>query len=196
MNKTVKIIIYVVGFFVLIGVVDMCSSCGKKGKKSRDQILNEAIAANDFRTCDSILVVSKDACDSAWDLNDNYWPRAEKVIKAQADYLIETDDPEAEIIFIKILNDNNLVFGQYNFVDGKNGSGNDNGFGAKALKIYNNFCLVTVNQCLINDKPELARKVAKLIRQDMEKNDDGIYHFSDKSKDEAKKAIADYEAEH
>lgn len=198
MNKTVKIIIYVVGFFVLIGVVDMCSSCGKKGKKSRDQILNEAIAANDFRTCDSILVVSKDACDSAWDLNDNYWPRAEKVIKAQADYLIETDDPDAEKLFIKILNDNNLIFSRYKFEEGGGDYKweNDNEYGAQALKIYNNFCLVTVNQCLINDKPELARKVAKLIRQDMEKNDDGIYHFSDKSKDEAKKAIADYDAEH
>ncbi len=44
MNKTVKIIIYVVGFFMLMGVVDMCSSCGKKDKKSRDEIINEAIA--------------------------------------------------------------------------------------------------------------------------------------------------------
>ncbi len=193
MNKTSKNIISILSIFALIAVV--FTSCGKK-EKTRVEILNEAIAANDFRTCDSILVVSKDACDSAWDLKDIYWPRAEKVLKAQADYLIENDDPDAEKIFIKILNDNNLVFGQYDLVDSKNGAGNDNGFGAQALKIYNNFCLVTVNQCLINDKPELARKVAKFIRQDLEEDTEEIYHFSDKSKDEAKKLIDDYEAEH
>ncbi|MCM1317138.1 MAG: hypothetical protein NC241_03050 [Bacteroides sp.] len=196
MNKTVKIIIYVVGFFVLMGVVDMCSSCGKKSEKSRDEIINEAIAANNFRTCDSVLIVIKDNCDMARDLDYFYWPRVEKVLKAQADYLIETDDPEAEKLFIKILNDNNLIFSRYKFEEGDKDWDNDNEYGAKALKIYNNFCLVTVNQCLINDKPELARKVAKLIRQDMEEDSERIYHFLDKSKDEAKKAIADYDAEH
>ena len=67
MNKTSKNIISILSIFALIAVV--FTSCGKK-EKTRVEILNEAIAANDFRTCDSILVVSKDACDSAWDLKD------------------------------------------------------------------------------------------------------------------------------
>ena len=94
MNKTVKIIVYVVGFFILMGVVNWCSSCGSEKKKSRDEIINEAIAANDFHTCDSVLIAVKDGCDGVYRLNEYYWPRAQKIVKAQADYLIETDDPE------------------------------------------------------------------------------------------------------
>ena len=66
----------------------------------------------------------------------------------------------------------------------------------EAVNKYNAFCLVTVNQCLLNDKPELARKVAKFIRQDMTRDNEKIYHLENTSIDAAKKAIADYDAEH
>lgn len=194
MNKTVKIIVYVVGFFILMGVVNWCSSCGSEKKKSRDEIINEAIAANDFHTCDSVLIAVKDGCDGVYRLNEYYWPRAQKIVKAQADYLIETDDPDAEKLFLKILNDNNMVFGEYTYID--NSDDNSNHWYREAVNKYNAFCLVTVNQCLLNDKPELARKVAKFIRQDMTRDNEKIYHLENTSIDAAKKAIAEYDAEH
>ena len=87
-----------------------------------------------------------------------------------------------------------MVFGEYTYIDNSDDSSNH--WYQEAVNKYNAFCLVTVNQCLLNDKPELARKVAKFIRQDMTRDNEKIYHLENTSIDAAKKAIADYDAEH
>lgn len=116
-------------------------------------------------------------------------------IKAQADILVETDDAEVQKIFLKILNDFNLVFGNYKIVDNSSDEHNSNKYYSNDVTKYNNFCLVTINQCLLNDKPDLARKIAKFIREDLPMDNEDIYHLSTETKDKAAQAIAEYEAE-
>jgi len=192
------------------GSSDSSSSDSDNSKKDLNQILED----KDFVAANEYLVQCFDECHrfgTAVSLEDDYVMPASKVLKAEATHLMDTDDPEAEKIFLLCLNDVAGNVGNWQVETGTFDGVDkfDNRQYIEEVTPYNACLLAIIREALIKDKLPLAKKIYKMMKPNYieskelkEGEDPGYvksyirtYKSNDAQREEAKTLIADYEAE-
>lgn len=210
-----KKFLYIIGILAVIGMIgSVVESCG--GSKEKDRSLNEMLEENDFAAANKYLTDLNSRIQKGTfphgDITDKYLPNAIQTLKAEASYLMDQDDPDAETLFMLCINDVAGNIGNYQattgFFDGDNQTYTE--FITDEVTPYNACLLSIIKEALIKDKPEFAKKVLKMMKlnykcdQKMKEGTKGKYVYDytynyteDNSQlEEAKKLIEDYEKEH
>jgi hypothetical protein len=193
---------------LLIGVVgSLLSSC------SSGPSLTDMLADNDFAAANEYIsetyTAKKLAGMSSSEKADKYIPEAIQVLKAEASYLMDENDAEAERLFMLLINDVSGNIGNQQFQVGHLGRESmDDKYEAddynEEITPYNAGLLPIIKEAIIKDNPEFAKKVLSM----MEKNYTVVEKFPEEGEyslditednswiEEAQKFISDYEASH
>ncbi len=189
------------------------SACGSSGNGDKKD-LNQLLADNDFAGANEYLIQRFDEANryGGTSLDTKYILPATKVLKAEATYLMDTDDPEAEKVFLLCLNDVSGNVGNHQVETGS--FDGDQKIHTKLyideVTPYNACLLAIIREALIKDKLSLAKKVYKMMKPNYTENQElkegassgwvssyiWTYTSNDAQREEAKALIDDYEAEH
>ncbi len=208
---------------LIIGAISsVFQACGggdnKNGSNNDDRSLAEMLDENDFAAANQHLSkVYNNGADKN-DYNgyrkrvDKYIPDATKILKVEASYLMDQDDPEAEQLFQLCINDVASNIGNQQVItghfDGKEQT--ETKFYIEEVTPYNACLLSIIKEAVIKEKPDFAKKVFKMMKKNyvIEQNlkpgmDSGkvssyTYDCNEDNAilDEAQRIIAEYEAEH
>ena len=205
-----KVIIYAIVAFIILGAIsDMISSCGSSSSGEKDnRSLVEMLDEYDFAAANKY--VSRISTKDGYDIANYYLPAAIKTLKAEASFLMDDNDAEAERLFMLCANDVSGNIGNYQaqlgFSDGD--TFYDTEHIIEQVTPYNQCMISIIREALIKDKPEFAKKVLKLMKNNYKcdkrlkegKKGGYVYDYTydykeDNSQiEEAKKLIAEYEA--
>lgn len=122
--------------------------------------------------------------------------KAVSVFKAEGDVLFSKDNIEAENLFLEHLADYDLGVSTVDINDSYAYCLNNDRY-RTAVTIYNDYLVSVVRKALVKNKPELAKKVSKLIRDGLSfkrvDGEDGVWYYDTEAKDEAKEIIDSFE---
>lgn len=208
-----KIILYGLAILFFIGMVQECfNSCsGDDSDESKPTTIREAIIANDFEACNrmleniynnTVIGEGRRGITGTFNIADEYIPKAIQVLKAEASYLMDVQNSDAEKLFMLCFNDISGKLGVFNYGERKTkGLDYDNDQYMSCVTPLNGCLLSILKEALIKENLSFAEKVEKLIliniKEQVKKNgafEDNDYTYTlDKSAQEtAKELINDY----
>lgn len=164
---------YIAGIVLIIGIVGSISdACSNKEKESDGKSLTEMLDENDFKSANGYVNniynnISKQGSYKQLELiTEKYLPAAIQTLKAEASYLMDQDDPEAEKLFMLCLNDVSGNIGKYQVTLGiYDESINDMYKITEEITPYNICLLAIIKEALIKEKPDFAKKVFKMMKK-------------------------------
>ncbi len=207
-----KFILYALAILLFIGLMqgcfNSCSSDDTSESNNKPTTIREAIIANDFETCNRMLEnIYTNLVNRGYErisLDDEYIPKAIQVLKAEASYLMDVQNSEAEKLFMLCFNDVSGKLGVFNYGERKTkGSDFDNDIYMACATPLNGCLLSILKEALIKDNISFAEKVEKLIliniKEKVKKNgtfedDDYTYTLDKSAQETAKGLIKDYKA--
>lgn len=210
-----KTILTIFAILCVISMIQECS-CGGKKNDNADQgpaTIREAIIANDFEACNRMLedlynykVIGNATFAGTSMIYDEYIPQAIQVLKAEASYLMDMQNPDAERLFMLCFNDVSGKLGEFRYGEKKTKGPDYNNDQYMSCATSLNGCLITIiKEALIKDNLSFAEKVEKLvlvsIKADKKTNgtfeeDDYTYTFDRSAQKMAKELIRDYKNSH
>lgn len=199
---------WIVGVVLLVGIISELSSCSGNGqakKKSTDSYI-EAVENEDFTEAHNILnnlLADYIRYSDDWDVDkygNKFWNAANYIYKAEMQYLLPQNDPEAEKRLLYTIDDFTPI-GEAPEADHVYGLSEHNGH-YKEFKAYINFatgynklCLEMIKIALRNNKVDFAEDVLNSMKTNYhksEQNSNYTYTINDRAKEEGKKMISDY----
>lgn len=199
---------WIVGVVLLVGIFSELSSCSGNGqakKKSTDSYI-EAVENEDFTEAHNILnnlLADYIRYSDDWDVDkygNKFWNAANYIYKAEMQYLLPQNDPEAEKRLLYTIDDFTPI-GEAPEADHVYGLSEHNGH-YKEFKAYINFatgynklCLEMIKIALRNNKVDFAEDVLNSMKTNYhksEQNSNYTYTINDRAKEEGKKMISDY----
>lgn len=207
-----KRFIYIVGILGLIAIFGSAlESCG--GAKEKERSITEMLDENDFAAANKYLSDKNSRFQKGYfphgDIRDKYLPDAIQTLKAEASYLMDQDDPDAETLFMLCINDVSGNIGNYQpangFFDGQEQI--ETKFIIEEVTPYNHCLISIIKEALIKNKLDFAKKVFNMMKKNykcdkqLKKGEDSGYvssytynYTEDNSQlEEAQKLISDYE---
>lgn len=197
-----KAILTIFAIFCIIGMIQECSCSGDENNNGPSTI-REAIIANDFEACNRILeyiyynrVIEH---EQLYSIADEYIPRAIQVLKAEASYLMDAQNSDAERLFMLCFNDVSGKLGVFRYGE-KNTHKNDydNEQYMECVTPLNGCLLSIIREALIKDNLSFAEKVEKLVLVNIKNSSTSeknyIYTFDHSAQKTAKELIRDYKA--
>lgn len=200
--------VWIVGVVLLVGIFSELSSCSGNGqakKKSTDSYI-EAVENEDFTEAHNILnnlLADYIRYSDDWDVDkygNKFWNAANYIYKAEMQYLLPQNDPEAEKRLLYTIDDFTPI-GEAPEADHVYGLSEHNGH-YKEFKAYINFatgynklCLEMIKIALRNNKVDFAEDVLNSMKTNYhksEQNSNYTYTINDRAKEEGKKMISDY----
>ena len=167
-----KKILNIVGVLFLIGCIgSIFQGCGGgKGAGSSNRSLEEILDENDFASANKYVadVFTKAEKDyfPHGRIVDKYLPAAIKTLKAEASYLMDQDDPDAETLFMLCINDVAGNIANYQpvtgFFDGTHQTETE--FISDEVTPYNACLISIIREAVIKNKPDFAKKVFKMMK--------------------------------
>lgn len=157
---------YIAGLIVLLlGLGTILENCGgSKEKDKSDRSLTEILEENDFAAANKYL--SKINRKGSYEICNKYLPAATEILKAEASYLMDQDDPDAETLFMLCINDVSSNIGNSQPTIGH--FEGDNNYDTEKyidqVTPYNACLLSIIKEAAIKNKPEFAKKVLKLMK--------------------------------
>lgn len=207
-----KIILYALAILLFIGLMQECFNSCKDDDTSESNnkptTIREAIIANDFEACNRMLEnIYTNLVNRGYErisLNDEYIPKSIQILKAEASYLMDVQNSDAEKLFMLCFNDVSGKLGVFNYGERQTkGSDFDNDQYMACATPLNGCLLSILKEALIKDNISFAEKVEKLIliniKEKVKKNgtfedDDYTYTLDKSAQETAKELIKDYKA--
>lgn len=199
---------WIVGIILLVGIFSEISSCSDKGqvkKKSTDSYI-EAVQNENFTEAHQIL---NNLLADYISMSDNYnvdkygnkfWNAANYIYKAEMQYLLPQNDPEADKRLLYTLDDFTPI-GEAPEADHVYGLSEHNDH-CKEFEAYINFatgynklCLEMIKIALRNDKVDFAEDVLNSMKTNYHKSEEHYnytYTINDRAKEEGRKMISVY----
>ena len=151
---------------VLLIVVAICCLIGKcaRDHKNDSRTLTEMLDENDFAAANKY--VAKHQYKYHHEIARYYLPDALKTLKAEATYLMDQDDSDAETLFMLCINDvaGNIGIGQPVTGTYKESDTETDGI-IDEITPYNSCLISIIREAVIKNKPEFANKVFKMMKQ-------------------------------
>lgn len=129
-----------------------------------------------------------------------YCRKAVSVLKAESDVLLSTNNAEAESLFLEHLADFDLGVNKVNIgiFEKYTDENHANEKYQEAVTIYNDYLISVIRKALVKNNPAMAKKIARLIRDGLSFETDGLHYnwaYDTEAKDEANEIIENHDAD-
>ena len=199
---------WIVGIILIAGISSEISSCSRKGEqknKSVDSYI-EAVQNENFTEAHQILnnlLADYIRKSDTWDVEEygnKFWNAANYIYKAEMQYLLPQNDPEAEKRLLYTLDDFTPI-GEAPEADHVYGLSEHNGHYKEFMAYinfatgYNKLCLEMIKIALRNDKVDFAEDVLNSMKTNYHKSEEHsnyTYTINDRAKEEGRKMISVY----
>ena len=194
-----KAILTIFPIFCIIGMIQECSCSGDENNNGPSTI-REAIIANDFEACNRMLeniYYNTVVNGSSYNIAERYIPQAIQVLKAEASYLMDAQNSDAERLFMLCFNDVSGKLGELRYGEKNTHKQDyDNEEYMECVTPLNGCLLSIIREALIKDNLSFAEKVEKLvlvnIKNSSTSEENYIYTFDHSAQKTAKELIRDY----
>ncbi len=208
-----KILNIVGAIFLIVCLGSLFENCGGSNNSDSDKrSLTEMLDENDFAGANKYVAnIFNSTGGSIHDIENKYLPAAIQTLKAEASYLMDQDDQDAETLFMLCINDVSGNIANYQpstgFFDGEDQFDTD--CIIEEVTPYNACLISIIREAIIKNKPDFAKKVLKMMKKNYKCDKklkpgekgryvyDYTYNYTEDISQiqEAKKLISDYEAQ-